>query len=202
VVLNRHRDSPRTAWARRFAALYLAVGAAAFSAAVIFSKPSFILPLVMAAPLAVVQLIYDWSGRKRVLFAEVAGAVAISSLAAALALAGGWPRAASFALWAIMSARSVPSILYVRGYLARAHRRATSPLPIWMAHAGALILIAALTRAGLAPRLVFAALIILTLRAVIGFWKLRLTPRQLGFSEIGFGALTVLSVVVGNLLER
>src|SRR5580765_2997240 len=102
LVLNRHRDSPRTTLARRFAALYLAVSAAAFSAAIIFSKPSFILPLVIAAPLAVVQLIYDWSGRKRVLFAEVAGAVAISSLVAALALAGGWPRGASLALWAIM----------------------------------------------------------------------------------------------------
>jgi hypothetical protein len=202
LVLNRHRDSPRTAWARRFAALYLAVSAAAFLAAIIFSEPSFILPLMIAAPLAVVQLVYDWSGRKRVLFAEVAGAVAVSSLAAALALAGGWPRGASFALWAIMAARSVPSIFYVRGYLARAHRRATSSLPVWIAHAGALILAAALTRAGLAPRLVFVGIMILASRALIGFWKFRLTPRQLGFSEIGFGALTVLSVVAGNSLER
>jgi hypothetical protein len=146
-------------------------------------------------------LIYDWSGRKRVLLAEIAGSVSVSSLAVALALAGGWPRAASFALWFIMIARAVPSILYVRGCLARLHRRAASTLPIWIAHAGALILVAALTRAGLAPRLAFAAMMIMAFRAVFGFWKLRLTPKQLGFSEIGFGALTVLAVVFGSLLE-
>jgi hypothetical protein len=40
----------------------------------------------------------------------------------------------------------------------------------------------------------------LALRAVIASRKLHLTPKQLGFSEIGFGALTVLAVVFGNLL--
>src|SRR5436190_4642103 len=153
VVLNRHRASPRTALAWRCAALYLAVSGAAFSAAVVFGERSFILPLAIATPLAIVQVIYDWSGRKRVLFAELAGTVAISSLAAALAFAGGWPRAASCALWGIMIARAVPSIFYVRGCLARLHRRATSSLPIWIAHACALILVAALMRTGLAPRL-------------------------------------------------
>ena len=39
------------------------------------------------------------------------------------------------------------------------YRRATSSLPIWIAHACALILVAALMRTGLAPRLVFAELI-------------------------------------------
>jgi hypothetical protein len=199
VFLNRHRDSPRTALAWRFAALYLIVSLTAFAAAIIFSEHSFILPLAIAAPLAAVQVAYDGSGRKRVLFAEIAGTVAISSLAAAVALLGGWPRAASFALWAIMSARAVPSIFYVRGCLARLHRRATSSLPIWIVHAGALMLVAALTRAGLAPRLAFAAMMILAVRAVVGFRKLRVTPKQLGFSEIGFGLITVLAVLFGNL---
>src|SRR5205085_2529141 len=100
-------------WRRRAKVKAPATGVAidaAFSAAIIFSERSFILPLMIAAPLAFIQLIYDWSGRKRVLFAEVTGAVAISSLAAASALAGGWARGPSFALWAIMSARSVSSI--------------------------------------------------------------------------------------------
>src|SRR5215471_8997516 len=45
VMVNRHRESPRTALARRFGALYLFAGAATFSAAVIFSQHSFMLPL-------------------------------------------------------------------------------------------------------------------------------------------------------------
>src|SRR3954469_17295935 len=92
VVLNRHRQSPRTLWAQRFAALYLVVSVTTFGAAVFFSQHSFILPLMLATPFAFVQIFYDWSGRKRVLFAEVAGTMAISSIAAALALAGGWSR--------------------------------------------------------------------------------------------------------------
>ncbi|HYW69750.1 MAG TPA: YwiC-like family protein [Pyrinomonadaceae bacterium] len=197
VALNRHRYSPRTAWARIFAALYVLIGISTFSAAVIFRDHSFILPLALAAPLAAVQLIYDWSGRKRVLFAELCGTAAISAMAAALALAGGWPRNASFALWAIMIARAVPAIFYVRGCLARLHRRAASPLPIWLAHAAALVLVALLARSGLAPRLAVAAMLILAVRAEIGFRSLQLTPKQLGFSEIGFGGLTVLAVVLG-----
>jgi hypothetical protein len=199
VVSNRRRPSPRTVLARRFSALYLAVGVAAFSASVIFSEHPFMLPLAIATPLAAVQVIYDWSGRKRVLLAEVAGTVAISSMAAAVVLAGGWPKAAGFALWAIVIARAVPSIFYVRGCLAQLHRRAASPLPIWLAQAGALILVGLLVRAGLTPRLVLAAMLILALRALVGFRKLKVTPKQLGFSEVGFGALVVLSVVFGNL---
>jgi hypothetical protein len=41
VVLNRHRDSPRTALARKFSALYLVVSVAAFSAAIVFSESGF-----------------------------------------------------------------------------------------------------------------------------------------------------------------
>jgi hypothetical protein len=58
-----------------------------------------------------------------------------------------------------------------------------------------------LTRAGLAPRLAIVAMLILATRALVGCSRTRFTARQLGFREIGFGALTVLSVVVGNLLE-
>jgi len=43
-------------------------------------------------------------------------------------------------------------------------------------------------------------MIILTVRAVAGFRNSGITPTQLGFSEIGFGAITVLAVVFGNLL--
>jgi len=70
-------------------------------------------------------------------------------------------------------------------------------LPIWLAHAAALVLVALLARSGLAPRLAVAAMLILAVRAEIGFRSLQLTPKQLGFSEIGFGGLTVLAVVLG-----
>jgi YwiC-like protein len=198
LVLNRKRESPRTAIARRFSMLYVIVGVAALSAALIFSKHSFIAPLAIAAPFAAMQLISDWSGRKRLLSAEIAGAVAVCSLATALALAGGWPRTASFALWAIMIGRSVPAIVYVRSCLMRLHGRTASSLPMLIIHGIALVAVLTLARFGLAPKLAVAAMMVLVIRAVVGFYKLRVTPKQLGFSEIAFGAATVLAVAFGN----
>jgi hypothetical protein len=200
VILNRRRESPRTALARRFAAIYLAIGAAAFVAALIFTQHSFILPLLIAMPLACLQVAHDWTGKRRVLLAELAGAIAISSLATAIALGGGLPRAVSFALWAIMIARSVPAILYVRAILTRLHRQAGSSLPMLLAHVGALVTVGFLYRRGLVSLLAVAVMFILLLRASIIFALAkpnRVTARQLGFSEIAFGAVTVFALAVG-----
>jgi len=199
LMLNRRRSSPRTALARRFLAVYVGIATASFLAAFIFSHHAFILPLVIAAPLAFVQLAHDSAGRRRVLVSEVAGVIAISSLATAIALAGGWSYPAAFALWAIMIARSVPAILYVRACLARLHSRSASPLLMLIAHVLAVLIVGLLIRAQLAPRLVLAVMIILIARAGIGFARLqRATAKQIGFSEIGFGILTVLGVVLGR----
>jgi hypothetical protein len=53
---------------------------------------------------------------------------------------------------------------------------------------------------GVAPFLAVAALVILLARAVIGFSKPgnRVTAKKLGLRELGFGAMTVLAVVVGH----
>jgi len=199
VVLNRKRSSPRTALARRFAALYLTTGTASFVGALVFSQRQFILPLLMAVPFAVVQVAHDWSGRRRVLLSELAGAVAICSLATAIALAGGWSTKASFALWAIMIAREVPAVLYVRACLRRARASDASPVPMTVAHLLAIVAVVALAIANAASAWVVIALTLLAIRAVIGFTKAKtVTPKQLGFSEIAFGAMTVIIVAASN----
>ncbi|HXI24510.1 MAG TPA: YwiC-like family protein [Pyrinomonadaceae bacterium] len=200
LMLNRTRESPRTALARRFATLYLGISVASFIAAVVFAQFSFALPLLIAAPFAMVQLVYDWRGRRRVLLAELSGATAISSLATAIALCGGWSNPAAFALWAIMIARAVPAILYVRAVLGRLHNKQASSLPMLAAHALGVVAVALLFRGGLAPRLAIGAMLVLTLRALIAFAsarRSRLTAMQLGFSEIAFGALTILASALG-----
>src|SRR5215813_10228873 len=104
LVFNRKRSSTRTVLARRFAMLYLAIGTASFVAALVFTRHQFILPLLAAMPFAFVQVAHDWIGRRRALISELAGAIAISSLAPSIALSGGWSAKASIALWAIMIA--------------------------------------------------------------------------------------------------
>jgi hypothetical protein len=199
VVLNRHRSSPRTGLARRFAVLYLVIGTASFVAAFVFAQHAFLLPLLMAAPLAVVQVAHDWTGRRRVLISELAGAIAITSLVTAIALAGGWSTKASFILWAIMGAREVPAILYVRACLRRLKANDASPAPMIVAHLTAIAVAMALANANAVSPWVVIALILLTIRALIGFAKAKLlTAKQLGFSEIAFGAMTVIVVAASN----
>lgn len=201
LILNRKRESPRTAFAKRFAALYLTISVASLLAAVIFARSSFVSPLLIAAPFAIVQLAHDWSGRRRVLLAELSGAVAVSSLASAIALCGGWSSLAAFALWVIMVARAVPAILYVRALLGRLHNKQTSALPMLAAHALGVAGVALLWRGGLAPGMAIVAMLVLTLRALIVFAserRYRPTALQLGFSEIAFGALTVFAIALGS----
>lgn len=201
IVLNRKRKSPRSTLAKRFTLAYLIIGAAALAAALSFSRHSFLAPLLIAAPLAIVQVAHDWTGRRRVMVSELAGAVSISSLAAAIALAGGWSSSAAFGLWAIVSARAVPSILYVRATIARMHAKPKSRLPMLIAHVVAVGAVFVLVEKGLAPSLAVFAMIVLLLRALLSFEMVkRVTAKQLGFSEIAFGAITILTIVIGQFL--
>jgi hypothetical protein len=101
-----------------------------------------------------------------------------------------------------MIARAVPSILYVRSCLARVHRRPASISPILISHVLALLILGVLAVAKLTPLLAVAAGVLLLARAMIGITKCEnVTPKQLGFSEIFFGALTVLAVVMGTIFE-
>jgi hypothetical protein len=200
VLMNRRRGSPRTAVAKRFAAVYGVTGAAALIAAIAFAQHPFLVPLLIAFPLAGVQLAHDWTGRRRVLLPEIAAAIAVSSMAPAIALAGGRTSHESFALWAVMVARGVPSIFYVRSCLARLHRRPASISPVLVLHVLALLVVSVLAGAKLIPLAGVAVMIVLLARAAIGFTKCEnLTPKQLGFSEIFFGALTVLALVLGTI---
>jgi uncharacterized membrane protein YiaA len=202
VMLNRRRASPRTALAKRFAALYLVVGAMSFLAASVFAQHSFVLPLLVAAPLAIVQIAYEWTGHRRVLIAEIAAVTAISSLAAAIAMAGGWNIRPALGLWAIMVAGAVPAILYVRACLDRLRNRAGSPYFTIIIHVAALLLIAMLATMGLVPNLAIAVIGILIVRAVVGMTiAKRLTPKKLGVSEIVFGAMMVTGIVAGYAFE-
>jgi hypothetical protein len=76
-----------------------------------------LLPVALAAPLAGLQLWLDARGRARELLPEAAGAVAMGSLAASVALAGGWSLLPALGLWALLAARAVPAIVYVRARL-------------------------------------------------------------------------------------
>jgi hypothetical protein len=197
---RRTRRSSRTALAVRFAILYFVIAALGLSVAIKTGGAAFLLPLLFAAPIVIGQLYYDSMGRSRALIAELGGSISIGAVATAIAIAGGWPSPAAFGLWVILAARSVPTILYLRARLRLLHRKSASPRAVIIAHLLAILIVIGLARAGVAPLLVVFAMVILFLRALLGFSKSgkRVTAKKLGLRELGFGAMTVFAVVLGH----
>ena len=196
---RRSRRFARTPVAERFTILYASVALAGFAFALLQAQSfAFLLPLALAAPLGGVQLWYDARGQSRGLLPELAGSVAMGSVAASVTLAGGAPWPLALGLWAVLAARFVPAILYVRARLDVLHGKAESRLPSLVAHATALAFVAALAYARVLPLLAVLMMAVLFGRALYGFaraWPS--TAKRVGFSEIIFGALTVAAVAAG-----
>lgn len=196
---RRGRRFARTPYAERFTLVYAAAAVVGLGVAVFASADyAFLLPLAAAAPLAGLQLWYDAAGRSRGLLPELAGSLAMGSVACSLALAGGagWPLA--LGLWALLAARFVPAILYVRARLAELHGQGSSRWPSLLAHASALGAVAALAWFKFLPWLAVVVLAVLLARAAYGFarrWPS--TAKRVGFGEIAFGALTVAAAAAG-----
>ncbi|MDG2113262.1 MAG: YwiC-like family protein, partial [Actinomycetota bacterium] len=116
----RHRRLERTRLATRIAVieLVLLAGLAAYVAAA--AEGRWWLPLLVAAPLIVAELWYDMGSRSRRLVPELAGSIGIGSVAAAVAIAGGVSAKVSWGLWAVIAARSLAAIPYVRTQILRA----------------------------------------------------------------------------------
>lgn len=200
---RRARRFPRTALAEKFALLYSAASAASFAAAVFLAHDRrFLYAFAAAVPLAAVQLFFDLAGRSRRLLPELAGSVAMASLAACIALAAGWPAAQALALWAALSSRFLPSILYVRAALTRLHGKRVAALPPLAAHVAALACVVALAADRLLPPIAALPFAIMLLRAARGLLNppANATARRVGFSEIGYGVLTVLLVAAAYRL--
>ncbi|PWT88922.1 MAG: prenyltransferase [Blastocatellia bacterium] len=200
---SRNRQSARTVIAERFALLYLCLGSLFFVAAVVNARGEFWLPLVLAAPMMMLQLIFDSRGRSRALVAELSGSIAIAAFASAIAISGGWQRNAAFVLWIIMAARSVPTILYLRARLRQLHHKPASPMVAILAHVIALAITIVLAQSKMAPWLAVAAVTLLLLRALNGVRKTekRVTAKMLGIREFIYGAVLVFAVVVGFRLS-
>lgn len=204
MVMGDHRRGRRlrrTPLAERFALLYISVAAISFLAALkTAGSYEFLLPLLVALPLAFVQLIYDRASRSRALLPELAGATAMASIASSMALANGWGRGVAFGLWAILAVRVVPTIFYVRARLKTLHHKKASRAIVIVMHILALFIALALAWLTLAPALAVIALLILLARAIFGFTRYdrATSAKQIGIRELGFGAMTVVAIALGH----
>ena len=197
------RRMPQGVVARRYIVLYTVIFLAGVAGAAAFVQLAAFCPLLIAAPLAAIQIYFDSERQSRRLAPELAGAVAISSSAAVIALAAGWSPLTAVALWTILVCRSVPSIFYVRERLLLEKGKPFQYIQPVLFSAGAAVIALALATLGLGPWLAAAIMVILFIRAAVGLSRFH-KPRkamQIGVFEVIFGAVTVLAVIVGYLLH-
>jgi hypothetical protein len=182
------RSVPRTRYCWTFAGLYALAAATSLGFALAGGAWTILIPLGLVAPFGVTQLLYDAHNRSRQLFPELVGAAAMTSSAAAIALAGGMRILPAFALAGVILARTIPTIVYVRTLLQRAHGRDVSSSWPLALHAMAILLVALF-----ASKIAVAAMCILFIRAT---WMLAMAApppaKRIGWTEIAFGALSVL----------
>jgi hypothetical protein len=190
---------PRTLAAAMFLALYSAIASTCFVASIATARFPFWYPIVIAAPLALIQVASDAMNRNHELLAEIAGSSALASVAMGMVLADGWKPTSALALLMIIISRTVPSILYVRTRLKLDREQRPSRVGALVAHVLAIGVITVLVSVKIAPMLAIVAVLLLLARAVYGLSSLRSTVRAqaVGLTEIGFGAITVALVAVG-----
>jgi hypothetical protein len=186
----RGRSYPRTRYCRALAAAYLFGGALSLAAAVALGGTRMLIPLGLVAPLALSQMLHDVHNRGRELLSEMSGAVAMTSVAAAVAIAGGMRIVPALGLAGIVLARSLPSILYVRAMLGR-----MPGWPVITAHVIATVCVALC-----AQPFATAAMAVLLLRAMLGLTHERPRAQTIGWCEIAFGAVTVALVAIAYRL--
>ena len=182
----RGRRYPRTFWCRVFAASYLLAALLSLSTAIAMAGSRILVPFAIAAPFAIVQMLYDAKNRGRGLVAEIGGAIAMTSVVTAIAIAGGIETTAAYGLAGILIARFVPAILYVRALLRR--------LPSWCAWTAHLVALGAI--ALYARPLAIAAMIVLLIRATWGVTHEPPAAKIIGWREIVFGVVTVALVAM------
>jgi hypothetical protein len=155
--------------------------------------------ILLAAPLAIIQLFYRATNRGRALGAELCGATALTASAPTIALAAGWSGLDALMLWAILAVHAFTSILYVRARLRVERGEPANARLALLAHGIGLIFIVGLAAARLVPWLTALALGILTARALMGLVVPHppVRARTVGFQEMGFSLLTMLLVIWG-----
>jgi hypothetical protein len=201
--LRRRTLYPRTRQALRVGAAYAVVAAAGFVLAVLNADgPTFLWPLLLAAPVAALQLAYDARNRSREAVPELAGAAALAAVAPAELLSSGWPVGLAAAVWCVAAGRGITSVLYVR---TRLRRDRGKPGPVGSAVAAHVVLLGAslaLVAQGSLPVAGVLAAALLLLRSLWGFspWHRVVRPQAVGYQEVGVGLLTTLLLIVGYRL--
>ncbi|MBX7170636.1 MAG: YwiC-like family protein [Pyrinomonadaceae bacterium] len=196
------RNLPQTEAALKFTLVFGTISLLGLVGSLYFGSFANFYPFLFIIPLAIYQIYCDASKKSRQLLPELTGAIAISSSAAVIALAGGWNLLNAYLLWAIFVARLIPSILYVRSRLRLEKGKDFLLVSVIAAHFIALGAIGMFAANGYASKLTFVMFGVLLIRAFWGLSPLRkkVKAMKIGVWEVIYGTMTALSVIIGYYL--
>jgi hypothetical protein len=191
--IRRKKQFARTPICAWLALAHAGASAIALFAAVTMSGSRVLLPLVAGALLALIQFALDLRQHSRSFVAEICGACATATTAAAIALASYRTWNVALALAFLAASLTLPAILFVRAVLR--HERRTTTIVL---HVAAVIGAAILWQRGLTPAVAIVVMTMLLLRAAIGVQgKTAPAARIIGMREAIAGAAAVLVIAAG-----
>lgn len=194
------RSLPQTTLALKFAAAFFSIFCVGAVGAAFNTRPESFIPFALVLPFAVYQIYCDANRKSRSLLAELLGSTALTASIAVIALAAGWGYPKSLSLWAIITARLIPSILYVRNRLRLEKGKTYSWIVPISAHAAAAGLVLVLAIDHLAPYLPVPMFLILLVRSAIGLssYRKKVKATKIGIGEVIYGTLTILALIIGH----
>ena len=181
-----------------FAAGYGALSIGCLAAAFVLGETAFWQPLLAAVPLGLIQLRYDLRRETRALGRELAGPIALGSVAAAIARAGGWEWKPALGLWIVLAARVVASVPLVRQQIKMARGRPASPLPVVAAQVVALAGCGVAAGFGWSPWLALAGLAVFPIATAVAFTTPPVRATIVGIGQVAAGVLVVVLTAVGS----
>jgi hypothetical protein len=212
VLVGRHHAADRTPsafglerrrLATRVAALELIVLlVAVVVTALVAIEPMWWVPGLVAAPLFAVALWFDLRSLSRHLVPEIVGSIAVASVAAMGALAGGAAWSLAIGAWLILAARILTSIPYVRAQVRRIHGREAPSLPTLMGDVAAVgVTVAAFL---LDASLILGALAMVGLIAVqrVALGQPPQPAKALGIRQMVLGFAVVGATAIGAWLPQ
>lgn len=199
VDVRRGRWLDRTRLAVLVVIAETALLACAVAVAVALAGSTWLVPMVIAAPLIAVEFSFDIRSRGRRLIPELCGAVGISAVAASIVIVAGQDGALAAGLWLVLAARAVGAIPFVRVQIVRLRRGRG---PVWQSDLAQAASVFVATGAVVADRrMVLGALGVAVLAAAQGVWVRRppMPAKQIGLRQMGMGLALVAVTAVGVL---
>lgn len=196
-------DHHRGRWLER-SRLALVVATAELSAlailvvlATILAGWSWWIPVLVAAPMIVVELWYDARSRSRRLVPELFGSIGVAASAASIAVAGGaaWELAAG--AWAVLAARALGSIPFVRAQIAFLRRGVAGATSIIVAQAASVAVGAVSVMLDTRLAIGFIAVVALAAYQLVAGRRAPTSAKVLGLTQMALGLALVVVTGLG-----